>query len=89
MNMEDLQTIEGVLTLKENLEVFLKENPKPEERIMARMTELAHHLESDKLKMQAGQIIGRCSEVDEMILKKLKTINASEKKLQVSLIEKL
>ena len=77
--------MEGVQMLKESLEAFLKDNPKPEEKVMARMTELAHHLESDKLKMQAGQIIGRCSEVDEMIKKKLKTINGAEKRFQVGL----
>jgi len=82
MNMEELQTMEGAQMLKESLETFLRDNPKPEEKVMARMTELAHHLESDKLKMQAGQIIGRCSEVDEMIKKKLKTINGAEKRFQ-------
>ena len=87
MNMEELQTLEGVLKLKEDLETFLKENAQPEEKIMARMTELAHHLESEKLKMQAGQISGRCSEVDEMIKKKYNTINAAERRLQVSFIK--
>ena len=89
MNMEELQTMEGVQKLKEDLRAFLKENPKPEEKVMARITELAHHLESDKLKMQAGQIIGRCSEVDDMIKKKLKTINAAEKRFQVRLLDPL
>ena len=78
--------MEGAQMLKESVETFLRDNPKPEEKVMARMTELAHHLESDKLKMQAGQIIGRCSEVDEMIKKKLKTINGAEKRFQVGLL---
>ena len=81
--MEDLQTSEGVQKLRGDLEHFLDENKPIEEKEMARMTELAHHLESEKLKMQAGQISGRCSEVDEMIKKKFKTVKAAEERLQV------
>ena len=83
MNMEDLQTSEGVQKLREELQHFLDENKPSEEKEMARMTELAHHLESEKLKMQAGQISSRCSEVDEMIKKKFKTVKAAEERLQV------
>lgn len=84
--MEDLQTSEGVQKLREELEHFLDENKPLEEKEMARMTELAHHLESEKLKMQAGQISGRCSEVDEMIKKKFKTVKAAEDRLQVCML---
>ncbi len=83
MNMEDLQTLEGTQKLKSELEKFLSDNTALEEKEMARMTELAHHLESEKLKMQAGQISARCAEVEEMILKKSNTIAAAENRLQV------
>ena len=83
MNMEDLQTLQGVQKLKEELETFLKENSLFGEKEMARMTELAHHLESERLKMQAGQISTRCSEVEEMIKKKFKTVESAEARLQV------
>ncbi len=83
MNMEDLQTLEGTQKLKSELEKFLSVNTSLEEKEMARMTELAHHLESEKLKMQAGQISARCAEVEEMILKKSNTIAAAENRLQV------
>lgn len=70
--------------MKEDLDSFLNANVQPEEKDMARMTKLAHHLESEKLKMQAGQISGRCSEVDEMIKKKLHTIKKAEERFLVS-----
>ena len=76
--------MEGTEKLKDELNDFLLENKSLEEKEMARMTELAHHLENEKLKMQAGQINGRCSEVKEMISKKFNTIESTEKKLQVS-----
>ncbi|XP_065065061.1 puratrophin-1-like isoform X2 [Rhopilema esculentum] len=85
MNMEDLQTLQGVQKLKEELETFLKDNSLFGEKEMARMTELAHHLESERLKMQAGQISTRCSEVEEMIKKKFKTVESAEARLQNSL----
>ncbi len=83
MNMEDLQTAEGAEKLKDELKEFLTKNTSLEEKEMARMTELAHHLESEKLKMQAGQISARCAEVEEMINKKFNTIRAAEKRLEV------
>ena len=81
MNMEDLQTLQGVQKLKEELETFLKDNSLFGEKEMARMTELAHHLESERLKMQAGQISTRCSEVEEMIKKKFKAVESAEARL--------
>eukprot|EP00794_Sanderia_malayensis_P018860 gene18860-20760_t len=82
MNMEDLLTAEGAEKLRKDLEQFLNENTALEEKEMARMTELAHHLESERLKMHAGQICARCAEVDEMINKKFNTIKSAEKKIE-------
>ena len=81
--MEDLQTKEGTEKLREELDQFLTDNPPSSESQLARITELAHHLGSKQLKMQAEQVSSRCKEVEDMIIKRQNMIKSAENRLKV------
>ncbi|XP_065671582.1 puratrophin-1 isoform X5 [Hydra vulgaris] len=81
MNMEEIQTHEGIAHLKNSLCHFIKENPFLKESQIARITELAHHLGS-KYVEQAEQNSKRCLEVQEMLQVKQNQIAGAEERLK-------
>ncbi|XP_065639760.1 puratrophin-1 isoform X3 [Hydra vulgaris] len=81
MNMEEIQTHEGITHLKNSLCHFIKENPFLKESQIARITELAHHLGS-KYVEQAEQNSKRCLEVQEMLQVKQNQIAGAEERLK-------
>ena len=82
MNMEDIQTIEGIQRLKSSLNDFMKDNPAVSESELAKITELAHHLGSNQVK-QAEQVNCRCLEAQVMLQSKQNQINGAETSFMV------
>ena len=85
MNMEDIQTIEGIHRLKASLDEFMKKNPAVSESELAKITELAHHLGSNQVK-QAEQVNCRCLEAQVMLQNKQNQINGAEISFMVGCI---
>ena len=81
MNMEEIQTHEGIEHLKNSLSCFIKEHPSLKESQIARITELAHHLGSKQVE-QAEQNSKRCLEVQEMLQVKQNQIAGAEERLK-------
>lgn len=82
MNMEDIQTQEGIQRLKMSLDEFAHAHPEIEESKVVRMTELAHHLGHQQV-TKAEQVNGRCSEVKNMLSQKMNQILGAEKRIKV------
>lgn len=82
MNMEDIQTIEGIQRLKNSLNEFMMQNPAVSESELAKITELAHHLGSNQVK-QAEQVNCRCLEAQVMLQNKQNQINGAEMSFMV------
>ena len=81
MNMEDIQTHEGIARLKTSLKEFMETNPKCEDSQIARATELAHHLGSKHV--EAAELTNsRCLEVQEMLKAKQNQILGAESRLK-------
>ena len=77
MNMEEIQTHDGIERLKTSLQKFIETNPPTTESQIARITELAHHLGSKQVE-QAEQVSCRCLEVQEMLQVKQNQILGAE-----------
>ena len=97
MNMEEIITLQGVLSLKDKLKKFTAEAPPWPESQLNRISEIATNLGNVKLVEQAEQILLRYKEVWDMLHKREETLIRAEERLQVlnelinfdSLLEKL
>lgn len=86
LNMEEIQTLEGIARLKKSIEEFVANNPPVRDSKIARITELAHHLGSKQVE-QAEQVKSQCLEINEMFQKKQNQISGAEepyKKVRVA-----
>lgn len=81
MNMEDIQTEEGIERLKTSLDEFMKNTPKCQESQIARLTELAHHLGSQCVE-SAEQVNSKCKEVEGMLQAKNNQIMGARERLK-------
>lgn len=81
MNMEDIQTQEGITRLKTSLDEFMENTPRCEESQIARVTELAHHLGSKHVE-SAEQVNSKCLEVEGMLQAKKNQILGAEARLK-------
>ena len=84
MNMEEILTLEGVLSLQQRLDSFLVDSPPWPEGRLNNISELATNLDSHTLVQQAEQILAMYSEVQDMLHKRQETLHRSEDRLKVS-----
>lgn len=83
MNMEDIITLPGVLSLKDKLSKFTVDAPPWPESRLNRISEIATNLGNVKLVEQAEQILSRYKEVRDMLQKREETLLRAEERLQV------
>ena len=77
MNMEEIQTRDGIERLKTSIQDFIQGNPPITESQIAKITDYAHHLGTKQVE-QAEQVSSRCLEVQEMLQVKQNQIVGAE-----------
>ena len=82
LDMEDIQTEDGIQRLKASLQEYISDHPPITESQLARITELAHFLGSKNIKLQAEQVSRQCLDVQEMLLKKQCQVVGAEQRFK-------